>query len=413
MMSVNNWHLQSILMTSWYLQFGLAAMTGQTTAVYRNAIDSFYVGINGCKIDANVCSRFSRCQKDGSCLCTFENPSFYNDGVRYGCVANTDKRLTTIATDPPKEEKCLQVRGHIMTHNPKHRSALNTHRNSMRNCRFERALVKFPDIIRDSEQSWLNTSYVELRAQKNNVTLKWLKPVPQLKGTIVTLQFICPSTSDRTTDQCVKAKVLGAWHKASTRECANVSWRLSFDSRGWSICKNKYHFITGFRRSTARKNDPIYLLEDARCCESTQTYDNEPGVCRIANWSTSLNRNGKWSECPRGHFLSGLYRSNRSTLSSIDRGRCCRPESHPLRYGLCYDENIAKDFNRKGWSICKRVGYYITGLYRGNGKNELNNIDKFRCCQMASEKTSNSVISKTPFTYRASRNISTTTNVKG
>jgi hypothetical protein len=50
---------------------------------------------------------------------------------------------------------------------------------------------------------------------------------------------------------------------------------------------------------------------------------------------------------------------------------------------LCYDEDVGVSFDKEGWSNCSKPEYYITGVYRGSGANWLNNIDKFRCCQMA------------------------------
>ena len=94
-------------------------------------------------------------------------------------------------------------------------------------------------------------------------------------------------------------------------------------------------------------------------------------------------RNNQWSFCPSGYFLNGLYRTSGHKLHNIEEGRCCRPSNHPDRYGSCYNEDVAVSFNTEGWSSCSKAGYYITGVYRGSGKDELDNIDKFRCCQMA------------------------------
>ena len=61
-----------------------------------------------------------------------------------------------------------------------------------------------------------------------------------------------------------------------------------------------------------------------------------------------------------------------------------------MGYGSCYTEDVGKSFEREGWTNCSKLGYYITGVYRGSG-NWLKNIDKFRCCQMA---TGNETTSK-------------------
>ena len=78
-------------------------------------------------------------------------------------------------------------------------------------------------------------------------------------------------------------------------------------------------------------------------------------------------------------------------LQNIEQGNCCRPNNHPDRYGLCYDEDVGASFDEEGWTNCSKPGYYITGIYRGSG-NKLGDIDKYRCCQMASGKESTSGI---------------------
>ena len=83
-----------------------------------------------------------------------------------------------------------------------------------------------------------------------------------------------------------------------------------------------------------------------------------------------------------GYFLNGLYISAPYNLHNIEHGRCCKPRNHPDGYGLCYTEDLGESFEREGWTSCSKLGYYITGVYRGSG-NWLKNIDKFRCCQMA------------------------------
>ena len=77
-------------------------------------------------------------------------------------------------------------------------------------------------------------------------------------------------------------------------------------------------------------------------------------------------------------------------LSNITHAVCCKPTNHPAGYGSCYTEDVGELFEREGWTNCSKLGYYITGVYRGSG-NWLKNIEKFRCCQMA---TGNEITSK-------------------
>ena len=68
-------------------------------------------------------------------------------------------------------------------------------------------------------------------------------------------------------------------------------------------------------------------------------------------------------------------------MRNIYYGHCCKPNEYPAGYGSCYTEDVRESFEREGWTNCSKLGYYITGVYRGSG-DWLKNIDKFRCCQM-------------------------------
>lgn len=89
-----------------------------------------------------------------------------------------------------------------------------------------------------------------------------------------------------------------------------------------------------------------------------------------------------WALCPYGYYLNGLRLSRSPAyLNDIDEGQCCHPKNHLNSYQRCYDQNVAGSFNRKGWSFCLHDGYYITGFYK-RGCNEINCINKFKCCKM-------------------------------
>ena len=47
----------------------------------------------------------------------------------------------------------------------------------------------------------------------------------------------------------------------------------------------------------------------------------------------------------------------------------------------CYDEDVKKSLNKKGWSKC-RDWHYMMGVYKGDCDN-LNCIDKIKCCRMS------------------------------
>ncbi|XP_028403162.1 uncharacterized protein LOC114525901 [Dendronephthya gigantea] len=165
--------------------------------------------------------------------------------------------------------------------------------------------------------------------------------------------------------------------------CSNADWRQSFDSKSWSKCGAQNLFITGFYRSPSNDNQhPISLLEEARCCNSSPAYSGQIGQCEKVNFTSSFKQNDTWNRCPKGYFLNGLKRSNDTRLHAITGAHCCKPNTHPDKYGFCYDEDVGTSFDQEGWSNCSKAGYYITGLYRGSGK-WLNSIDQFRCCQNA------------------------------
>ena len=96
----------------------------------------------------------------------------------------------------------------------------------------------------------------------------------------------------------------------------------------------------------------------------------------------SLCRRNKWSVCPAGYFLNGLYRTSGEKLNNIEEGKCCKPVNHPAYYEDCYDDYIRTEFDKKGWTLCRKIGYYIVGLFHDAYKDWLHNIDYFRCCKM-------------------------------
>jgi hypothetical protein len=75
--------------------------------------------------------------------------------------------------------------------------------------------------------------------------------------------------------------------------CSVANWWKSFDKKGWSDCgSNTNRFIVGFNRSPAKKNnkDPIYLLEEAKCCSAIPLLSGKKSECFDANWWKSLDK---------------------------------------------------------------------------------------------------------------------------
>ncbi|XP_046864158.1 neurogenic locus notch homolog protein 1-like [Xenia sp. Carnegie-2017] len=163
--------------------------------------------------------------------------------------------------------------------------------------------------------------------------------------------------------------------------CVKANWWRSFNKQGWSTCDTTNQFITGLYRSTLSANyDGLYRLEEVKCCKSSPLYIGQKSICRGANWWVSFNKKG-WSVCSNGYFLNALYRTNGQHLHNLQGGKCCKPVNHPDKYGDCYHENIKNDFKKKGWTMCKKDGYYVTGLRRDSG-DWLKDIDSFKCCKM-------------------------------
>ncbi|XP_067017058.1 fibropellin-1-like isoform X1 [Acropora muricata] len=159
-----------------------------------------------------------------------------------------------------------------------------------------------------------------------------------------------------------------------------TDWGRSFDKKGWSNCGNT-EYVTGFYRNTNRgNNDQIYLLEHAKCCKAPTPNEKRPQSCTTADWWRVLDSNNKWALCPGGRFIQGLYRNDGGWLHHIEQARCCKPNNLPNSYLHCYDKDVGRSFDNKGWSSCDG-GYSMAGFYKGTC-DRLYCIEKFKCCSM-------------------------------
>ena len=93
-------------------------------------------------------------------------------------------------------------------------------------------------------------------------------------------------------------------------------------------------------------------------------------------------RKGKWSVCPKGYFLNGLYRSRGNRLRNIEAGKCCKPVNHPNKYGSCHYQYVKYKLSKKGWVTCNGKKFYITGFKRDCRGSWLHDIAVFKCCEM-------------------------------
>ena len=73
-------------------------------------------------------------------------------------------------------------------------------------------------------------------------------------------------------------------------QCRNANWLVSFEKKGWSTCGSSIEYITGFYRDKKTPNEPISLVEEARCCKAPLPIQNQPSTCVDADWWTVLDR---------------------------------------------------------------------------------------------------------------------------
>ena len=77
----------------------------------------------------------------------------------------------------------------------------------------------------------------------------------------------------------------------SSPTCRMADWWSTFDSQGWSECYSD-EYVTGFYRNrrVSTHYDPIYKLEEARCCKASSPYQDASSTCEHRNWWTALDR---------------------------------------------------------------------------------------------------------------------------
>ena len=73
-------------------------------------------------------------------------------------------------------------------------------------------------------------------------------------------------------------------------QCSDANWWGSFDRQGWSTCEESTEYLTGLWRNDRESGDPIYLLEEARCCAPTGPGADHPSTCKNANWWGVLDK---------------------------------------------------------------------------------------------------------------------------
>ncbi|XP_022803084.1 uncharacterized protein LOC111340494 [Stylophora pistillata] len=173
----------------------------------------------------------------------------------------------------------------------------------------------------------------------------------------------------------------------SSQTCQNANWWSSLDRIGWSVCPKSNTYLKGLWRNDFRSGDErTGRIEMGKCCQASVGSKplEEPSSCSNADWSAVLKGKNVWALCPAGYYMNGLRlgKGPPQFLNDIVEGKCCHPESHSrATYEDCYDENVQLSFDKKGWSECKKEGYYMTGFYKSSC-NSIYCIETFRCCKM-------------------------------
>ncbi|XP_022803036.1 semaphorin-5B-like [Stylophora pistillata] len=200
------------------------------------------------------------------------------------------------------------------------------------------------------------------------------------KNSSMTVQCIGPNKETRPcNDGPCKVKIL---------DCDDADWQGSLDRIGWSVCPRDTTFLKGLWRHDPMQGDNrVGRIEYGKCCAAEEpAFINQSSTCLNADWSLVLDRYNVWALCPTGSFMNGLSvgKPLPAFLNDIEEAKCCHPQNHPTSYEDCYDEDVTISFDTRGWSECRRDGYYMTGFYKSSC-DKLYCIEKFRCCKMKNE----------------------------
>ena len=122
-------------------------------------------------------------------------------------------------------------------------------------------------------------------------------------------------------------------------QCRTANWWKSFDRKGWSKCGATTEYVTGFYRNNKRSDDPIFLLEEAKCCKAPAPNQNRASTCKNANW---------WSVLDRLVTLTFIVKSVDLILNE---GRFSHVE---LKTTACFDYY--------GWKKSKHISRHISAM---------------------------------------------------
>ena len=89
----------------------------------------------------------------------------------------------------------------------------------------------------------------------------------------------------------------------------------------WALCPNGYYLEGVYR--TASSNGMLHNIEEGKCCRPQSHPDSYEG-CYDEDVGISFDSKG-WSECKQaGYYMTGFYKGSCDKLYCIEKFRCCK-----------------------------------------------------------------------------------------
>jgi hypothetical protein len=155
--------------------------------------------------------------------------------------------------------------------------------------------------------------------------------------------------------------------KAST-----ANWWSTLDKSGWAEVNG---LINGLWRNDC--ND-LFCIEEAYYTpiEGTQGFET-----KIVDITIPFDNQG-WVECPAGYFMSGVFNSADwpNSISKLEKLKCVKPLETPVEYMAIRRENWWSKFDNKGWAKCPK-GAFMTGMFR-SACDKVSCIEEVKCAQL-------------------------------
>jgi hypothetical protein len=143
-------------------------------------------------------------------------------------------------------------------------------------------------------------------------------------GTLLTGFKTSTCTSIECLDKAHCAKPCHGGTRVGIGECYQAHWWTSFNTGGWSKCREPY-YLAGVYRNTCRS---LYCIEVGYCCLiNGASYDQ----CQQHTWSGSMKSQNAWAKVPVNRFVTGLHREGKdATIHDMDKASACNFKMDPL-----------------------------------------------------------------------------------